>query len=61
MKNANYRSGRSPLGALARGLLSGGVGVAAMDLLWYFRYRRKDGESGPMMIAPVRLSRRATP
>jgi len=30
----------SPLGALLRGLLAGVVGTAAMDLVWFRRYRR---------------------
>ena len=34
------------LGALARGLLAGGAGTAAMDLLLYRRYRRDGGSQG---------------
>jgi hypothetical protein len=34
----------TPLGALGRGLLAGVVGTAAMDLVWFARYRRSGGE-----------------
>jgi hypothetical protein len=41
------RSGHpTPLGALTKGALAGAVGTAAMDLLWYQRYRRDGGEEG---------------
>jgi hypothetical protein len=33
------------LGAVARGLIAGGVGTVAMDALWFVRYRRGGGES----------------
>lgn len=36
----------TPIGGLARGLLAGAAGTAAMDLLWYRRYRQGGGESG---------------
>jgi hypothetical protein len=36
----------SPLGALTRGLLAGVVGTAAMDLYWFYWYKRGAGESG---------------
>ena len=36
----------SPLGAVVRGLVAGAVGTAAMDLVWYRRYRRGGGEDG---------------
>jgi hypothetical protein len=36
----------TPLGAVARGLLAGAVGTAAMDVLWFSRYRRGGGGSG---------------
>jgi hypothetical protein len=41
------RRGRSltPLGAVARGLVSGTVGTLAMDAFLYARYRREDGKS----------------
>lgn len=32
------------LGAIIRGALAGAVGTIAMDLLWYSRYRRDDGD-----------------
>jgi hypothetical protein len=34
----------TPLGAIARGLLAGAVGTAAMDALLFARYRRGGGE-----------------
>ena len=34
----------SPLGALARGLVAGAAGTTAMDLLWFYRYKRSGGE-----------------
>ncbi len=36
----------TPLGALARGLLAGAVGTAAMDLYQYYWYKRSGGQSG---------------
>lgn len=36
----------TPLGALARGLTAAAAGTAAMDALWYWRYRRGGGEDG---------------
>jgi hypothetical protein len=38
----------SPLGAVARGILAAAVGTAAMDALWYARYR-KDGGQSPLL------------
>ncbi|MCA1673149.1 MAG: hypothetical protein LC799_13430, partial [Actinobacteria bacterium] len=35
--------GRTPLGALAQGVVAGAVGTAAMDLVMYRRYRRDGG------------------
>jgi hypothetical protein len=35
----------TPMGALARGLLAGAAGTAAMDAVWYARYRRGGGTS----------------
>jgi hypothetical protein len=39
------RSTMSPLAALARGLLAGAAGTAAMDLYWYGWYRTGGGKS----------------
>ena len=36
----------TPVGAICRGLAAAGIGILAMDLLWYGRYRRGGGESG---------------
>lgn len=36
----------TPLGAIARGLLAGAVGTAAMDLLLFARFRRQGGGDG---------------
>ncbi|MGH2706500.1 MAG: hypothetical protein ACRDJ4_15860 [Actinomycetota bacterium] len=38
--------GKTLAGAVLRGLLAGAAGTAAMDLLWFARYRRDGGESG---------------
>lgn len=38
----------SPVAALARGALAGAVGTAAMDALWFARYRRGGGQQGPL-------------
>lgn len=61
----------SPLGAVARGVVAGAVGTAAMDLVWFARYKHgggkdklvdwefssglKDWESAP---APAQVARR---
>lgn len=34
----------TPLGSILRGLVAGAVGTAAMDMLWYLRYRRGGGK-----------------
>lgn len=34
----------TPLGAVWRGLVAGAVGTAAMDWLWFWRYKRDHGE-----------------
>jgi hypothetical protein len=34
----------TPLGAILRGLVAGAVGTAAMDTVWYVRYRRGGGK-----------------
>lgn len=36
----------TPLGALLRGLAAGAVGTAAMDAVWYRRYRAGGGQDG---------------
>jgi hypothetical protein len=36
----------TPLGAIARGIVAGAIGTAAMDALLFARYRRGGGESG---------------
>lgn len=36
---------QTPVGALIRGILAGAVGAVAMDLLWFYRYKRGGGES----------------
>ncbi len=36
----------SVLGALARGAVAGAVGTAAMDAVWFARYKRQGGEQG---------------
>ncbi len=36
----------TPLGVVWRGLAAGAVGTAAMDLLWFYRYKRDGGEDG---------------
>lgn len=38
----------TPLGALARGLLAGAAGTAAMDLFQYGQYRAGGGSDGPV-------------
>lgn len=35
----------TPVGAVAAGLAAGAIGTAAMDLVWYWRYKRGGGES----------------
>jgi hypothetical protein len=41
------RVGRiSPVGAVLLGTAAGAVGTAAMDLVWFRRYRRSGGEQG---------------
>ncbi len=38
------RSPLSPIGAVVRGALAGAVGIVAMDLVWYARYRKGGGD-----------------
>jgi hypothetical protein len=45
---APQRATATPLAAVARGLLAGAAGTAAMDALWFARYRRGDGASSPL-------------
>ena len=40
------KSNTSPVGAVLRGALAGAAGTAAMDLIWFARYRRGGGEQG---------------
>jgi hypothetical protein len=35
----------TPIGALIRGVLAGAIGTAAMDMLWFYRYKRGGGKS----------------
>ena len=35
----------TPIGALVRGIGAGAAGTVAMDLLWFYRYKRGGGES----------------
>jgi hypothetical protein len=35
----------TPIGALVRGMVAGAMGTAAMDLVWFYRYKRGGGES----------------
>jgi hypothetical protein len=37
---------RTPVRAIARGLLAGAIGTLAMDLVWFVRYRRGGGGRG---------------
>jgi hypothetical protein len=37
---------KSPVGALLLGTVAGAVGTAAMDLVWFRRYRKGGGEQG---------------
>jgi hypothetical protein len=45
---APQRATTTPLAAVARGLLAGAAGTAAMDALWFARYRRGNGASSPL-------------
>jgi hypothetical protein len=45
---APQRATATPLAAVARGLVAGAAGTAAMDALWFARYRRGDGASSPL-------------
>ena len=39
---------QTPIGALLRGVVAAALGIAAMDALWYSRYKRDGGQSGPL-------------
>jgi hypothetical protein len=43
-KTTTNSNGGTPIGSILTGALAGGAGTIAMDLLWYFRYRRDGGE-----------------
>ena len=45
LTHGDSRQAPTPAGAIARGLLAGALGTAAMDVLLYERYRRDGGES----------------
>jgi len=36
----------TPLGALTRGVAAGAAGSLAMDVLWFYRYKRGGGRGG---------------
>lgn len=38
----------TPAGAIVRGVIAGALGTAAMDLFWYYRYRRGGGSGTPL-------------
>jgi hypothetical protein len=38
----------TPIQALVRGMLAAAVGTAAMDALWFYRYKRGGGDGGPL-------------
>lgn len=38
------RPSMTPIGAIARGLIAGAIGTAAMDLLLFWRYKHENGE-----------------
>ena len=38
--------GSTPLGVVSRALAAGAIGTAAMDVLWFYRYKRGGGEEG---------------
>ncbi len=46
MRSASSSSSGTPFGALAQGVIAGAVGTAAMDALWFVRYKRDGGEDG---------------
>ncbi len=46
MAKSRSLSTLSPLAAVTRGAAAGAVGTAAMDVLWFLRYKRGGGEDG---------------
>jgi Protein of unknown function (DUF1440) len=46
-RNTSQPTTLTPIGAVARGLLAGAVGTAAMDRFLYVRYRRGGGKERP--------------
>lgn len=46
MKRSSEGRKLTPVGAIVRGLVAGAVGTAAMDAVWFARYKRDGGESG---------------
>jgi hypothetical protein len=44
-RNGSKSSTLSPAGAVVRGLVAGAFGTAAMDALWFARYRRGGGDN----------------
>lgn len=48
MSEVTRCSRRTPLGAIGQGLLASAIGITAMDVLWYYRYRRGGGQSLPI-------------
>jgi len=43
-RSRSSRASMTPLGAIGRGLVAGAIGTAAMDLLWFRRYKSDGGE-----------------
>lgn len=48
MSRNRYRRAALPVSAITRGAAAGVAGTAAMDLLWYSRYKRGGGEQALM-------------
>lgn len=40
----------TPFGAVLRGALAGAIRTAAMDLLWYYRYRKGGGTAASARV-----------
>jgi hypothetical protein len=43
-KATTHNNSSTPIGSMLTGALAGAAGTIAMDLLWYFRYKRDGGE-----------------